>query len=442
MSKKTGLIILLGIVTCLFFFGTQAKASSTVYVCSEADCPFTFTLGDCIPPPVQPNDSSLGYCGGSKIVSCSSMIEFSGVPAGTHPYSYSGCGIFREGSVTVDGQSPLYAVICPQGQLPCCPSPCYGMTFTCTECLGSPTPTVITGSATCVTSTSATLNGTVNPNGSSTTYYFQYGKSTGYGSTTATFSAGAGTSNVAAGVSIIGISPDTTYHYRVVAANSAGASYGNDMTFRSACSGGFIGGTVKKSFTDAPIEGALITTDGGGQTTSRADGIYLMADHPAGTFTISAQASGYSPVSCSIEIPECGNQIKEFVLTPLTSVFPDIKINGQDGSIAASSTTPILITVSLDPIGHAGQDADWWVIETTLDGTIRCFDITTGSMLEGLFPTYQGGLFGFSPVQLLNLPGLEEGFHTFYFGVDLNMNGAIDTHSLYLDRVSVSVTAQ
>lgn len=143
-----------------------------------------------------------------------------------------------------------------------------------------------------------------------------------------------------------------------------------------------------------------------------------------------------------MEVPECGNQIKEFVLTPLTSVFPDIKANGKGGSIMASSTAPLLITVSLDPVGHAGQNADWWLIETTLDGTIKCFDLTTSSMVEGFFSTYQGPLFSFSTTQLLNLSGLGEGVHTFYFGVDLNMNGSIDSNSLYLDSVSVSVTAQ
>ncbi|HIJ41881.1 MAG TPA: hypothetical protein HPP90_12505, partial [Deltaproteobacteria bacterium] len=220
------------------------------------------------------------------------------------------------------------------------------------------------------------------------------------------------------------------------------ASYGNDMTFSSACSGGFIGGTVKERSTLVPIEGALIATDAGGQTESRFDGIYLMADHPSGSFMITVQASGYSSVSSSMEVPECGNQIKEFVLTPLTSVFPDIKANGKGGSIMASSTAPLLITVSLDPVGHAGQNADWWLIETTLDGTIKCFDLTTSSMVEGFFSTYQGPLFSFSTTQLLNLSGLGEGVHTFYFGVDLNMNGSIDSNSLYLDSVSVSVTAQ
>ena len=47
-------------------------------------------------------------------------------------------------------------------------------------------PVVLTGNATAITSTSATVNGTVNPEGQATTYYFEYGTTTSYGSQTAT----------------------------------------------------------------------------------------------------------------------------------------------------------------------------------------------------------------------------------------------------------------
>ena len=55
----------------------------------------------------------------------------------------------------------------------------------------SSTPVAVTGGASSITSTSATLNGTVNPNGRSTTWYFEYGTSTSYGTKTPAKSAGA-----------------------------------------------------------------------------------------------------------------------------------------------------------------------------------------------------------------------------------------------------------
>jgi hypothetical protein len=104
----------------------------------------------------------------------------------------------------------------------------------CDMCGSSSTcPTVNTGSASSITSNSATLNGQVNPNGFSTTYYFDYGTTISYGMNTATFSAGSGTSSISVSIPITGLTPSTTYHYRLVSTNGGGTSNGNDATFTS-----------------------------------------------------------------------------------------------------------------------------------------------------------------------------------------------------------------
>ena len=93
-------------------------------------------------------------------------------------------------------------------------------------------PTTTTNSPTGLSSSSATLNGTVNPNGLSTTVTFQYGTTTSYGNqVTATQSPVTGTNPVSISASITSLSPGTTYHYRVVATNSAGTTNGNDQMF-------------------------------------------------------------------------------------------------------------------------------------------------------------------------------------------------------------------
>ncbi len=95
-------------------------------------------------------------------------------------------------------------------------------------------PTVTTAGASGVSTSAATLNGTVNPNGLPGTAYFQYGVTAAYGQSTAGQSIGAAevASSFAAAVS--GLSPGTTYHFRVVAENAAGTSYGADQTFTAA----------------------------------------------------------------------------------------------------------------------------------------------------------------------------------------------------------------
>jgi sugar lactone lactonase YvrE len=95
-----------------------------------------------------------------------------------------------------------------------------------------PLPTATTGSATSITSTSATLNGTVNPNGASTTVVFEYGTTTAYDSEVIPVQSplrGWIAQEVSAGLT--DLSPETTYHFRVKAVNSIGTSYGNDKMF-------------------------------------------------------------------------------------------------------------------------------------------------------------------------------------------------------------------
>ena len=93
-------------------------------------------------------------------------------------------------------------------------------------------PTVTTTAASSITSTGATLNGTVNANGGSTTVTFQYGPTTGYGSTiTAAQSPVTGNITTPVNAAVTGLAPNTLYHYRCVGVNSAGTTYGNDITF-------------------------------------------------------------------------------------------------------------------------------------------------------------------------------------------------------------------
>jgi FG-GAP-like repeat len=91
-------------------------------------------------------------------------------------------------------------------------------------------PIVSTNPATNVSNFSATLNGTVNPNGLTTAVYFEYGTTTNYGSNTATQNySGSTTQNVFANVS--NLSAGATYHFRIVGSNSAGTTYGADSAF-------------------------------------------------------------------------------------------------------------------------------------------------------------------------------------------------------------------
>jgi hypothetical protein len=97
-------------------------------------------------------------------------------------------------------------------------------------------PVVVTGEATDVGPTGATLHGSVNPEGAATTYRFEYGTGTNYGLTAPVpdADAGAGTEPVPVEAPVSGLTANTTYHYRLVATNPSGRTEGEDRTFTTA----------------------------------------------------------------------------------------------------------------------------------------------------------------------------------------------------------------
>ncbi len=94
-------------------------------------------------------------------------------------------------------------------------------------------PTVVTDSASSIKQTSATLNASVNPNGSEVSECkLEYGTSVSYESSVpCTPSPRADSSSVTVSASVMGLLANTTYHFRVVATNSGGTSRGSDETF-------------------------------------------------------------------------------------------------------------------------------------------------------------------------------------------------------------------
>jgi hypothetical protein len=97
-------------------------------------------------------------------------------------------------------------------------------TFTLFPALGG-------GSFSGVGSSSAVVHATVEPGGVPTSYFFEYGTSTEYGSHTTVESAGASSDAVAVSAPLEGLSPDTTYHFRVVASSTDGTVRGADASF-------------------------------------------------------------------------------------------------------------------------------------------------------------------------------------------------------------------
>ena len=94
-------------------------------------------------------------------------------------------------------------------------------------------PEITHESASGITHETATLNARLDPGGLETEYHFQYGESTSYGSDTPTAKLAAGDTPDAISAPLTGLKIGTIYHYRLVATNSAGATYERDQVFQA-----------------------------------------------------------------------------------------------------------------------------------------------------------------------------------------------------------------
>jgi len=118
---------------------------------------------------------------------------------------------------------------------------------------------------------------------------------------------------------------------------------------------------------------------------------------------------------------------------------PDIKANGEDGTITITTNDTLSITVELNPGDYDSEDADWWHVADTPFGWYW-YNVSTNSWVPGIQVTYQGPLFNLTPpFETLNIVGLPTGTYIFYFGVDIEMNGLIDFDKLYYDSVVVNI---
>ncbi len=95
-------------------------------------------------------------------------------------------------------------------------------------------PVATTGAASGVGETEATLQGSVNPSGEATTYFFEYGTTESYGASTSEESAGEGSVAKSVSSAVGALAPGTTYHYRLVAKNPVEKVFGADRTFTTA----------------------------------------------------------------------------------------------------------------------------------------------------------------------------------------------------------------
>jgi hypothetical protein len=141
-----------------------------------------------------------------------------------------------------------------------------------------------------VTAYSAQLQGGVYPNGADTTYSWQYGTTTAYGQQTPANDIGSGTAPVAVADTLSGLSPGTTYHYRLVAQNRFATEYGYDFTFSTPAS------TASSLGQGSGTQTTTTTTS----TQTPPPPTTTTSTNPPGTGTGSSGTSSSAPVSAPV----------------------------------------------------------------------------------------------------------------------------------------------
>jgi hypothetical protein len=150
------------------------------------------------------------------------------VPGGTLPAGFGGQPVHANlGAVLTPGTTYYYRVVATNET-----GTTAGMVTVSSFKTPTP-PTAGTGAAENVTHNTATVSGTVNPEGQETYYAIQYGTSTSYGYTTPPVNVGSESNSIPVGpVALDSLTPNTTYHYRILAITSTGESTpGADETF-------------------------------------------------------------------------------------------------------------------------------------------------------------------------------------------------------------------
>lgn len=205
-------------------------------------------------------------------------------------------------------------------------------------------PAVSTGSATSATASSATLGGTVNPEGQATTYQFEYGLTTAYGTTTASTSAGSGTSAMPVMAMVASLAPNTTYHFRLVATNASGTTLGSDKTFKTAKPSSPKPSSLRIKASPNPIVfGQTTTVSGSVKATGSAPTTVTLQQAPsgAGPFTTVASTTSSNGGGYSFRVSPRSNTFYRTLANGVTSSSVRVAVRFRIGlSVGTTNPTP------------------------------------------------------------------------------------------------------
>ena len=219
-------------------------------------------------------------------------------------------------------------------------------------------PNVITNSSVSPSDTTAIVNGTVNPKGAFTSYWYEYGNTSNLGSKTGNQTIGSGFVAIQAPGYITELVKNTTYYFRLVAENQYGRVTGSQFTFKTTEGNPPPVGNAPTTKTLAANGVSRTTANLRGEVTpNKAETQYWFeygkTTQLGNTSAFSGAGSGNAKVPVSISLSD---------LEPLTTYYFRLNAQNQFGTINGSilnfktlgpsaSRAPSVTTGSATPIG-------------------------------------------------------------------------------------------
>lgn len=247
----------------------------------------------------------------------------------------------------------------------------------------TPTPTaplVVTSSNAFPSDTTVVISGSITPNGASTNYWFEYGKTADFGSKTATQNIGSGYTVIPAPIYITGLVKDTTYYYRLVATNALGTTPGTSYSFRTTVGTPAPVGSVPTTKTLAANSVSRTGADINGEVTPNKSATqywfeYGNTDALGVASPLQSVGEGIAKVPASLSLTG---------LTPATTYYFRINAQNQFGTVNGAVLTfktagppvaaaPVVTTLITTTIGTT---------TATLRGTVNPYNVQTTYWFE------------------------------------------------------------
>ncbi len=280
-------------------------------------------------------------------------------------------------------------------------------------------PSVNSSSVANLTDATADLTASITPNGAATTVQFEYGPTPAYGTTTPLQNAGAGNSSVVLTAPVGNLTPNTLYHYRVVATNSQGTTAGSDGTFTTPAVLPLVT-TLPASFLTPATANLNGTVDPRGLPTTVFFEYGLQPNVLEQTTPTQEAGSAAGNQDRWVQVADLAADTTYFFR--MVAVTTDGRVNGAVQSFRTAAVKPVFRATGVEELTSSSARLTA-VVEGSGFASAAWFEWGTNSAYGSVTPAQL--LAGLSGEEAISAPieGLDAGLTYHFRGVATNANG-------------------